>query len=728
MAFIVVQHLDPSRPGMMAELLQRQTPMPVVTARNRMKVQPGHVYVRPSDKDISILRGRLYLLDPATRYGIRQPIDFLFRSLAADIHKHAVGVVLSGMGSDGTIGLRAIREENGLTLAQEPGSAGFGAMPESAIKAGLVDIVATVQELPERIRAHFVEGLAGVAIAPRAARLTLAESDQIALEQVIVLLRERTGSDFSLYKRGSLARRIERRMSLQQITSLADYVLYMREHPEEADLLFNDLLINVTRFFRDPAVWKSLLSSVLPALFAAHPAGRVLRAWVPACSSGEDAYSLAIIFREALLKSAPAAPFSLQIFATDLDQSAIEQARSGLYPASIAIDVPPEHLSRYFTLEDKGYRINQAIRDMMIFATHNVVSDPQLMRLDLLVCRNLLVYLSASLQRTLLKGFHRALTRHGILMLGSGESVGSLTNFFVCLDSHARIYRRMEQVIQPPEAAVPPPNTTNNGKTPAPPSPMTQTNMEQLRDEADRSREGLTAANEELQSANEELQAMNEEMSTSREELQSLNEELGVLNAELKSKIIEMSAATSDLENLINSTGIATVFLDQALNIRRFTPHATSLFRLLPVDVGRPLSDIASVLDYPQLHSDAEAVLRTLVSSEKPVATHDGRHISVCIVPYRSVANLIDGVVMTCTDMTVTQLQSIALHDALRLLEDWLTNHGDREGNQIKVPKALAETVLREVHGLLQNVPEPSPPPVFQQRPTLPVAEVRYSA
>ena len=796
LAFVVVQHLDPTHVSALPELIQRITPMVVREAGNRMAVKPNCIYLIPPNKDLSILHGTLHLLDPVMPRGFRLPIDFFLRTLAEDQHANATGVILSGMGSDGLLGLRAIKDKAGLAVVQDPASAKADSMPRSAIEAGLADIVAPAEELPARIVAYLQMAPGKTAIAPR-----LEAAAQSALEQIIILLRDRTGNDFSLYKTNTLYRRIERRTALHQIVGIGDYVRYLRKNPQELDLLFKELLIGVTSFFRDPAVWATLSSDVLPGLLAKHPAGKVLRAWVPACSSGEEAYSLAIIFKEALDLVRPNARYSLQIYATDIDPDAVDKARKGVYPTNIAADVSPQRLARHFVEEDDGrYQISREIREMVVFAPHNIIADPPFTKLDILTCRNLLIYFSSQLQKKILPLFHYALNRDGILLLGSAENIGTFAHLFDPLDLKARLYRRsnppapiaevvfpsqvaknaragdkMPYVANPAEsldlltdqliqqnyapAAVlvngdgnilyisgrtgkylepaagrvninlyamarpglrealtgaigkalrqPQPiylkdlKVGTNGGTQnvdvtiqgiekpellrgrvlvvfndvaSPPAAggirskkaaagaannalslelqQTRETLQATHEEMQTSLEELKSSNEELQSTNEELQSTNEELTTSKEEMQSMNEELQTVNAELQSKVDDLSWVRNDMANLLNSTEIATVFLDEKLNLRRFTPNATSLFKLIPGDIGRPLSHIVTELDYAELKGYAEEVLRTLVFQEKQVNTHDGRWYRVRIMPYRTQENVINGVVITFIDIT----------------------------------------------------------------------------
>ncbi|MGZ5819714.1 MAG: CheR family methyltransferase, partial [Burkholderiaceae bacterium] len=776
--------------GMLPELLQRFTQMTVYQAGNRMKVQPNCVYVIPPNKDMAIRHGALQLQEPIEPRGLRLPIDFFFRSLAQACGQYAIGVVLSGMGADGTVGLGAIKEEGGLALAQQPDSAKFDSMPNSAINAGLVDIIAPPEELPARIMSYVQQMRAG-----DSTEQTLGNEAQNALDKVMVQLRAHTGNDFSLYKTNTLYRRIERRMALHQIPTLQKYVDYLSANSQEVDLLFKELLIGVTNFFRDPLVWDYLKKEALPAILAQYASsGKVLRAWVPACSTGEEAYTLAITFQEVLEQVKPKGKFLLQIFATDLDPDAIAKARQACYPASIASDVSPERLRRFFVEEDGFYRITKTIREMVIFAPQSIVMDPPFTKLDILSCRNLLIYLVPELQKKLIPLFHYSLNSNGLLLLGSAETIGTFTDLFVSLDNKVRIYRRLDRPsrseIHFPTKQLPLSQDVNiqhksekllgtmqhqadqlllrhfsppavlinadgdilyvNGRTGMYLEPaagkanwniyamahdalryelvnaikkairkhaevvveglhvtstqgMTQTinltvypidqpdvlsgmlmivihevandfslktlprktgtranapleELKRARDEMQIMREELTSANEELQSTNEELQSTNEELTTSKEEMQSMNEELQSVNAELQSKVDDLAWVNSDMKNLLNSTEIATVFLDDKLNVRRFTTHATQIFKLIAGDVGRPLSDIVTDLRYPELQDDALKVLRTLVFLEKQISTRDGRWYKARIMPYRAQENVIDGVVITFTDITDLKL------------------------------------------------------------------------
>ncbi len=807
MAFVIVQHLDPTHKGIMVELLQRTTPMPVVQVKDRHKVVPDHVFVIPPNKDMSILHGVLHLLAPVAPRGLRLPIDFFFRSLADDCQARSIGVILSGMGSDGTLGLGAIKEKAGVVFVQAPASAKFDGMPRSAIDAGLADVVAPAEELPGRISDYLKHAPVAVQSDP-----DRESKSQSALEKVFILLRAQTGHDFSLYKKSTIYRRVERRMGLHQIAKLATYVRFLRENPQETELLFKELLIGVTSFFRDPAAWEQLKDKVMPALLAARPQGAVLRAWTSGCSTGEEAYSLAMVFKEVIEQVDPAGNFSLQIFATDLDRDAIDKARAGLYPDNIAADISAQRLHRFFARDEHGYRVAGEIREMVIFAPQNMIMDPPFTKLDLLLCRNLLIYLDQGMQKKLLPLFHYSLNPGGVLFLGNAETIGTFTDLFAPLAKKARIFKRLDSAlaaepVEFPSAFVPyppavastqpqaqaiganlqaltdqlllrhycpaavltddkgdilyisgrtgkylepaagkanwnlfamareglryelndawqkalrqkttaslkgvqvgtnggvqsvditiepigepaalqgmvltvftdattPPETKAAGKTRRASGrgdtlAVLQSQLQQAREEIrtcreqmQTSQEELKSTNEELQSANEELQSTNEELTTSKEEMQSLNEELQTVNHELQAKVDELSWASNDMKNLLNSTEIATLFLDNGLNVRRFTTQTTSIIKLIAGDVGRPITDIVTDLDYPDMAADANEVLRTLVFTEKQVATRDGRWFLVRIMPYRTLENRIDGVVITFSNITTAKTLEIEL-------------------------------------------------------------------
>jgi two-component system, chemotaxis family, CheB/CheR fusion protein len=799
LAYVIVQHMDPTHKALLGELLQRATSMPVHEATDAQRIEPNAVYVIPPNSELTVLGGTLHLAQPSQPRGQRLPIDVLLVSLAGELGDRAVGVVLSGMGSDGTKGLQAIKSQGGLTLAQQPASAQFDSMPRSAIAAGCVDIVALPADMP----AHIVDRT-GVQPATELPSFESADDAAAALEAILDLLHERTRHDLAPYKSNTQIRRIARRMAVHGLGTMGAYAAFLRENAHELDLLFKEMLIGVTSFFRDPEAWEELKDIVLPTLIErqARDAGP-LRAWVIGCSTGEEAYSLAMAFTETLESLPVPASREIQIFATDLSADAVTAARAGRFPATIARDLTPQRLARFFSERPDGYQIDKRIRDMVLFARHDVILDPPFTRLDILSCRNLMIYFGTSLQRRLVPLFHYSLRPGGALLLGGSETVGRAQSLFAPLHPKSRLYWRGDNggavgaVVFPmhrrqasrsatqethlPHLNIPPANLQSvadqlllqsfsppavlvnaggdivyiSGRTGrylepaagkanwnihvmARPSIRAQlavalrtalqekTSVElrglrlddettasvditvqivtqpksiegmamivfrdvaampsrrgrraksagatdsaasdelirsreeihALRQEMRASQEELQAANEELQSTNEELQSANEELMSSKEEAQSMNEELQTINGELQSKLDDLALAQSDMQNLLNSTDIATLFLDKDLNVRRFTEQIARVVHLRAADVGRPLSELASTLIYPEMHADVKETLRTLAFSEKQIATSDGQWFTVRIMPYRTLANVIQGVVITFVDITVAK-------------------------------------------------------------------------
>jgi two-component system, chemotaxis family, CheB/CheR fusion protein len=796
MAYVVIQHLDPTQKGMLPELLQRISPMKVYQAKDRLPVKVDSVYVIPPNSSMSILNGVLHLFDPIETRGMRLPIDFFFRSLADDRKELSIGIILSGMGSDGSLGLRSIKEKNGIAMVQNPPDAKFDSMPRNAIDSVLVDIVAPASELPAKL-IEFQKHIPAIR-----SDLELEMKDKSSLDKIIILLRNYTGNDFSSYKKTTLYRRIERRMTVHKIDKIISYVHYLQRNPKEVEILFKELLIGVTSFFRDAPVWKKLKESILPTLISKLQPGSVLRAWVPGCSTGEEAYSLAIVFKEVLEKVHPRKDISLQIFATDINADAIEVARKGLFQTNIASDISADRLDRYFLLSEDGYRIKSEIREMLVFAQHNVILHPPFTKIDILSCRNLLIYLDADLQKQLIGLFFYSINPEGIMLLGSSETLGKQSHLFTPLDIKLRVYKRPNSGHLPESFDFPYSFSRNNktdiespvtdkseiniqtlaeqvllqhyvpsgvmvneqgdiiyirghtGKYLEPavgkanlnifamlrdglrsevhaaflsvikkketvvlrnikigtngdsqtvnvdlrwidkPEPLyghimiifadvkdvgekhlspktgkknspgirqkeLEDQLQQLREEmrntveeVQTSQEELRSTNEELQSTNEELQSTNEELTTSKEEMQSLNEELQTVNAELQAKVDDYSRVNNDMKNLLNSTEIATLFLDKELNIRRFTHQATKIFKLINSDIGRPFTDQVSDLVYPELAEDALEVLRSLVFTQKEIPSRDGRWFLVRIMPYRTLDDRIDGLVITFIDIS----------------------------------------------------------------------------
>jgi two-component system CheB/CheR fusion protein len=442
LAYVLVSHLDPTHKGIMPELIQRTTKMEVQQVKDGMKVQPDHVYVIPPNKDMSILHETLQLLEPSKPRGLRMPIDFFFRHLAEDQKEKSIGIIFSGMGTDGTLGLKAIKEKIGIAMVQDVSSAKYDGMPQSAINTGLVDFTASANELPAKLLGYANHFYKMARELPPAEMKTAS-----AMQKIFALVRAQTGNDFSLYKKSTVRRRIERRMNVHQINNINQYVRYLQENSHEIDLLFKELLIGVTSFFREQDAFVVLKEKVIPQLLNTKKGGVPIRVWVVGCSTGEEAYSIAIVLRECLDDLLPRVNFKIQIYATDIDKDAIDLARQGTYPANITADVSVERLQRFFTKEDDHYRISKEIRDLIIFAPQNILTDPPFTKLDLLSCRNLLIYLDAEAQKKLLPLFHYSLNPGGFLFLGSSESIGGSTDLFSPLDNKWKVFKSREAPI-----------------------------------------------------------------------------------------------------------------------------------------------------------------------------------------------------------------------------------------------------------------------------------------
>jgi len=431
MAFVLVSHLDPSHASILTEILQRTTSMPVAEAQDQMHVMPNRVYVIPPNRDMTIFHGALQLSIPAEPHGQRMPIDLFLRSLAEDQAEKSIGIILSGTGTDGTLGLRAILGAGGVTLAQEPTTAKFDGMPVSAIQAGYVTHILPAEKMPEVL----LSGILALALQPLPSPPTALSG----INHILMQLRTSIGHDFSLYKKSTITRRIQRRMSQNGIEDTETYARYLKEHPAEIASLFKELLINVTSFFRDPEAFVALKQDILPAVLADKPEDYVFRVWVTGCATGEEAYSIAIVLRELMDKNQY--EFKSQIYSTDLADDTITIARAGLYPLNIALDVTPERLRRFFIKEDGGYRVKKEIREMVVFAVQNVVKDPPFTKLDLLSCRNLMIYLEPELQNRLIPAFHYALKPGGVLFLSPSEGIGNHTELFTPLNRKWKFYR-----------------------------------------------------------------------------------------------------------------------------------------------------------------------------------------------------------------------------------------------------------------------------------------------
>jgi len=808
MAFVLVSHLDPGHASMLTEILQRNTSMPVVEALDQLKVEPNHVYIIPPNRDMSIFHGTLQLSVPEAQRGQRMPIDLFLRSLADELGEKAICIILSGTGTDGTLGLRAIHGAGGISFVQDPSTAKYDGMPGSAVRSGLATYVLPIEKMPEQLAAYvksFFENK--IRPAPPAPAMTS------ALSKILMRIRSVTGHDFSLYKRSTINRRIERRRAAHGIADISQYARYLQEHPEEVNILFKELLINVTSFFRDAEAFDALKKDILPQLFEHKPDNYVFRLWVPGCATGEEAYSLAILLRE--LMDDAKQDYKAQIYSSDIDEDSIATARAGFYPANISIDVTPERLRRFFSKEEAGYRVKKEMREMIVFAVHDVARDAPFTKLDLLSCRNLLIYLEPELQNRIIPNFHYALKPGGILFLGPSEGIGVYPDLFLQVNRKWKIFRSklsaspahdltaagltwtghhaekgpdaevkaarepdyaeltrkvlldiyqtaavitdekgailyvhgdtgrylrlapgkaslnivetareglqmdlrsavhsaaiqkkqmtcrglqvktnggslgVDLTVRPltdtgvaaglllvcfQDSGLPQKAKAALGKTDAEQAKpervheleqelaYTRENLQATFEEMQATNEELKSANEELQSTNEELQSTNEELETSKEELQSLNEELVTVNSEYQAKIEQLMGLQNDMKNLLDTISVGTIFLDGQLAIKRFSREAAKAYRLAASDIGRPLADIKSNIEGDDLVADALAVLDSLAPREKEVRKSAGGWYQVRVMPYRTLDNVIDGVVLTFTDITaLKQVEAAAL-------------------------------------------------------------------
>jgi len=809
-AFVIIQHLSPNYKSMMGSLLQKHTTMKIREVMEGMVIEPNCVYLNSPDQNVVIMSQTFHLLKPLKKHGINLPIDYFFRALAEEQAEKSICIILSGTGTDGTLGLKAIKGAGGMTMVQANPS--YDGMPNSAINTGQVDFVLTVDKIPDAllkyVRHPYIKH--PTAINPPE------ESFQQYLHKIFFLIRSGTGHDFSNYKQNTICRRIERRLAVHRIDKIEKYVLYLQQTPTEVEALFKDLLIGVTNFFRDTDAFEILRKNTLLELIKSKRPNSPLRIWVAGCASGEEAFSIAMLILETMdeLKKHS----EVQIFASDLDNEAIDYGRMAIYPESIAADVSLERLNRFFIKEDNSYKLKKQVREMVIFTQQNLINDPPFSRLDMVSCRNLLIYMDQQLQKKLLPLFHYTLNPNGILFLGSSESIGEFTHYFLVMDSKWKIFKRNEVVLdkmnnypsipffdayaskqQLPEKTVgheinlrtliekvifddytlpcvlvndkyeilyfvghtdnylkaaagepsfnilkmareglqhklsaalhrvikqqrtityeavqvrknghiqtinlvvrpltgnhlphglsliifdnqtsfletiPHKKTTDVKYEPQVSSleqelQSTREYLQTTIEELETSNEELKSTNEELQSVNEELQSSNEELKTSKEELQSTNEELSTVNAELQSKVDELSQTNNDINNLLASTEIGTIFLDNNLHIKRFTPAIIKMFNFIPSDVNRPISDITSNMLYEDIYADIKTVLDTLVQKEIYVQSQSGYWYSMRIVPYRTTENIIDGVVITFVDISEVKISEKSVRQLVTIM------------------------------------------------------------
>jgi len=797
MAFVLVQHLDPGHESMLTKLLSSATAMPVREVREGMAVEPNHVYVIPPNTTMGIAKGTLHLMARGEAPARHLPIDDFLRSLAADRNDLAIGVILSGTASDGTLGLKAIKAEGGITFAQDCQSAKYDGMPRAAAAAGCVDFVLPPKAIARELARIGRNPYAGIVLPARAAEPAVEEDD---LRQIFAVLQRATGVDFTYYRYSTIQRRIARRMLLHKLESPRQYVKVLQENQAEPAALCEDILVHVTGFFREPETFRAMVEWVFPRILDSKPPGEPVRVWVPGCSTGEEAYSIAMALLEYLGDRAGGTP--VQIFGTDVSEAAIETARVGVYVESTLVEVSAERLRRFFVQVEGGHQIARSIREMCVFARQDVAKDPPFSRLDLISCRNLLIYMGPVLQQKVMANFHYALRPTGFLTLGKSESASRFGDLFTLVERKHKIYSRnpsqrrpdfdlpggvgqenaVEKAALKPDAQrldaqaeadrivlsqyapaglvvdenlrilhfrgqcsaylSPPPGEASLGllrmvrpelaadlrtaihrakkndeavrkegiqvrrgghlwevrvdvipfqgnrperfflilfqETPAPEPAATQARgktpagskrqelestrlrrelektkeyLQAIIQEHEATNEELKATNEEALSSNEELQSANEELETAKEELQSANEELVTLNDQLQMRNVELGQLNSDLTNVLDGVNIPILILSTGRRIRRFTPQAGKLLNLLPGDVGRPIDNIRTNIDVPDLAGlIAEAVDAASVR-EREVQDRAGRWYSLRIRPYRTTDGKIEGAVVIFIDI-----------------------------------------------------------------------------
>ena len=689
LSFIILQHLSPSPRSLSAELFSRHTAMSVRAAEDGMLLEPNCVYTTPADRDIRVQGGHIRLAKPTEARGHRLPVDQLFRSLGEDRRERAIGIILSGTGSDGALGVKAIVANGGIVLVQAPETAHFDGMPRSAMATGLIAHVLPIAKMPRILMSYARHAYVR---APRRIPSRRPAGDPVG--KILGILETEHGQSFRGYKEPMLSRRIERRMGLLNLKNVEEYTRRLRRDAGEVTALRKDLLIGVTEFFRDAQAWKALDTSVLRPLIGAKKAGEPIRAWVAGAGTGEEAYTLAILILARLKKLRKRCP--VQIFGTDANEESLNYARAGRYPLGIRNQVPAELLTHYFQeiKDDQHYEVIPQVRESVIFGAHDLLVDPPFSRLDLVTCRNLLIYIEPPTQERILLLCHFALLPNGYLFLGGAETVGVHENLFKSISQKWHIYQRAgitprariswqagaitsrgpasSRESQGPETgrATPRANLARNALverfTPAAalvdgPSRLprgklqrelraAQQDLQSAVGQLKTSNEELRASHEETMSINEELQSMNEELESSKEELQSVNEELNTVNTQLQTKVGELEIANADLRNLLASNEVATLCLDRAFRIKWFTPAAHRLFNLLPSDIGRPIADLSLGAIDSTLIAQAKTVLQTQAAQSQEL-DYKGAYLRR-IVPYRADGNQIAGVVITFTDIT----------------------------------------------------------------------------
>jgi chemotaxis methyl-accepting protein methylase len=838
-AFVLILHLSPDYDSKLAQIIEGSTKMPVLQVKEKVRVKANHVYVIPPNQHLMMEDGYIVVSPNLEVEERRAPVDIFFRTLAETHGTRAVAVILSGTGANGSMGIKRVKEKGGVVFVQNPREAEWNEMPRNSIATGLVDEVLNVADLPAKIIAY--KNSLGKINIPNDV-IESPQDQQQSLREIFTEIRLRSGHDFSNYKRPTLLRRIERRINIHNLPDLASYVDYMKQNGEETNALLKDLLISVTNFFRDKKAFEMVESEIIPILLKGKKPGNQLRIWVAGCATGEEAYSLAMLCAEKI--NGVIDGIKVQIFATDIDEAAISRAREGVYNNSELADVSAERLGRFFLKEGINYRIRREIRETIMFAVHNFLKDPPFSQIDLVSCRNVLIYLNQLAQGRVAETFHFALRPGGFLFLGVSESVDGATDLYASYNRENHIFQSRQATARtyPIPDSIPkfnirtqPSVSTSEQENKilerisfgdlhqqlleqyAPPSLVVNEefdivhisehagkylrvvggepsqnllklvnpdlrlelrsalyqavqrqstieargikvnlngttelinlsirpvlrpgntargfilvifgttkesgeekillardeslvrNLEeeltglkaQLKSSSEQHEfqaEELKASNEELQAMNEELRSAAEELETSKEELQSINEELRTVNQELKVKIEETSLSGNNLQNLINSTDIGTIFLDRAFKVALFTPAARSIFNLIPGDHGRPLSDITGRLKYGRLTEDAKLVLQTLNIVEQEVRTTDDKVYLMRILPYRTLEDRINGVVITFVDISTRKEAEEQLRDKVEELSRFNLAMVSRESRMIELKK--------EVNGLLTD-------------------------
>lgn len=667
LSFVVVLHLSPTTPSSLPELLQHWTELRVCSARHMQPIQPEHIYVIPPGRYLTCERGYLLLGAHSATSPRRLTIDVFFRTLAENYGPRAAAIILSGADEDGSTGIQYVKAQGGLTLAQDPGTSVRPTMPQSAIASGTVDEILRPRQMPKRLLSHF--GGRARATSPRGLALG-DQADAVEEEELTALLdtslgiiRERTGQDYTRYRRGTLTRRLQHRMHLSGADHADDYLALLRESHEETLALARDLLVSVTHFFRDPEYFDAL-ATLIPELFRGRGPDDAIRVWVPGCATGEEAYSIAMLLIEGAGRVD--APPAIQIFGTDLDAGAIMAARSGLYPEGIREHLSPDRLQRFFAREKGGDRARRELREPVLFAVHDLLKDAPFARMDMVSCRNLLIYLTAEAQRTVLRSLHFSLRPGGLLSLGLAEKADE--PMFVPVDAAHKLYRRMpsgpavsrviaanELLARSQELSSPVSRTSALLRTSAieiAPTWSSDRGEPRHPSASELGPADLRASHQELFVINQELRSATEELDINRQELQCINEELTVLNQQLSLSIDELTRVNSDLKNFIDATDLGIIFLDRHLKIMRYTPAATRLFRLIPTDLGRPLADLRHDLQYDRFEQDVRTVLTDALEVEREVADHQQRWFLARVMPYRTMELQVSGVVLTFVDIT----------------------------------------------------------------------------